>query len=182
MLISIPIVLVLGTASLWYQYRRKDRLYTSIVRQNQEALRREQQLQSLIQHLQEEKHTDSPLTGEKRQSLFQQLEELMRTEAIYKDNLLTREKVAERLETNRTYLLQVINEQTGQTFTQYVNRYRINEAIRLLSNPEEGIPLKAIASTVGFNSMTTFYKLFQTTVGMPPKQYRDKVLSLHRDT
>lgn len=106
----------------------------------------------------------------------------MRTEAIYKDNLLTREKVAERLETNRTYLLQVINEQTGQTFTQYVNRYRINEAIRLLSNPEEGIPLKAIASTVGFNSMTTFYKLFQTTVGMPPKQYRDKVLSLHRDT
>lgn len=181
LLVGILVFILLGTASLWYQYRRKDRLYTSIVRQNQEALRREQQMQALIQNLQEEKHADSPLTGEKRQSLFQQLEELMQKQAAYKDNLLTREKVAEQLGTNRTYLSQVINEQTGQTFTQYINRYRINEAVRLLSDPMEEAPLKSIASTVGFNSMTTFYKLFQATVGMPPRQYRDKVMYLHRN-
>lgn len=113
--------------------------------------------------------------------MFQRLEKLMQEEEVYKENLLTKERVADLLGTNRTYLSQVINEQTQQNFTQYVNNYRINEAIRLLSNPETDIPLKAVASEVGFNSMSTFYKIFQNTVGIPPKQYRNKVMSMHKN-
>ena len=113
--------------------------------------------------------------------MFQRLEKLMQEEEVYKENLLTKERVADLLGTNRTYLSQVINEQTQQNFTQYVNNYRINEAIRLLSDPETDIPLKAVASEVGFNSMSTFYKIFQNTVGIPPKQYRNKVMSMHKN-
>lgn len=104
----------------------------------------------------------------------------MQEEEVYKENLLTKERVADLLGTNRTYLSQIINEQTQQNFTQYVNNYRINEAIRLLSDPETDIPLKAVASEVGFNSMSTFYKIFQNAVGIPPKQYRNKVMSMHK--
>lgn len=100
------------------------------------------------------------LTDEKKHVLFQNLEHCMTDQGIYRDKLLTKEKVADLLGTNRTYLSQVINEQTGQTFTQYVNRYRLDEAIRLLGDPQADITLKGIASDVGFSSMTTFYKVF----------------------
>lgn len=130
----------------------------------------------------EKKYVNSPLTDEKKHVLFQNLEHCMTDQGIYRDKLLTKEKVADLLGTNRTYLSQVINEQTGQTFTQYVNRYRLDEAIRLLGDPQADITLKAIASDVGFSSMTTFYKVFQTNVGMSPKEYREKALHLSSGT
>ncbi|MBM6780940.1 helix-turn-helix domain-containing protein [Bacteroides mediterraneensis] len=195
-LIGILVIVLLVVFALWYRYRRQNQLYTSIVRQHQESIRKEQQLKEVIASLREqsqeapaapsvssvgEKYAASSLTNEKKNSLFQRLENLMQEEEIYKENLLTKERVADLLGTNRTYLSQVINEQTQQNFTQYVNNYRINEAIRLLSDPETDIPLKAVASEVGFNSMSTFYKIFQNTVGIPPKQYRNKVMSMHKN-
>lgn len=180
---GILLLVLVSSALLWHQYRKKNRLYRSIVLQNQEALRREQSLQAAINDLQQaqsEKRPAPSLNEEKKASLFQQLEQLMRDRSIYRDNQLTKDKAAELLGTNRTYLSQTINEQTGQTFTQYVNQYRLNEAIRLLNDPEQDIPLKVIASEVGFSSMTTFYKVFQASVGMPPKQYRETAMKLHR--
>ena len=194
-LVCAIIIILLVVFALWYRYKRQNQLYTSIVRQHQESIRKEQNLKEVIASLQEqqqdtlsalsspvsEKYASSSLTNEKKNSLFQRLERLMQEDAVYKENLLTKERVAELLDTNRTYLSQVINEQTQQNFTQYVNNYRINEAIRLLSDPETDIPLKAVAAEVGFNSMSTFYKIFQNTVGIPPKQYRNKVMSMHKN-
>ena len=99
----------------------------------------------------------------------------MSEEFLYRDPELTKEKIADMLKTNRTYLSQVINERTGMSVPQYINSYRIKEAIRILSNTSDNTPLKAIVIDLGFNSMSTFYKLFQTSVGMTPTLYRKKV-------
>lgn len=195
-LIGILIIVLLVIFALWYRYKRQNQLYTNIVRQYQESIRKELQLKDVISSLRKqqeetasalppsasEKYAASSLTSEKKMSLFQRLERLMQEEEVYKENLLTKERVADLLGTNRTYLSQVINEQTQQNFTQYINNYRINEAIRLLSDPKSDIPLKAVAAEVGFSSMSTFYKIFQNTVGIPPKQYRNKVMSMHNNT
>ena len=45
----------------------------------------------------------------------------MREEKIYKDNSITKDKIADLLGTNRTYLSRIINEQSKQSFTRYVN-------------------------------------------------------------
>ena len=90
-------------------------------------------------------------------------------------------KVAEILGTNRTYLSRIINEQSKLSFTHYVNRFRIEEAIRLLSDPNNETPLKAISTELGFNSISTFYNLFQSSVGMTPSQYRNKVMELQKE-
>jgi AraC-like DNA-binding protein len=105
----------------------------------------------------------------------------MREEKIYKDNFITKDKVAEILGTNRTYLSRIINEQSKLSFTHYVNRFRIEEAIRLLSDPNNETPLKAISTELGFNSISTFYNLFQSSVGMTPSQYRNKVMELQKE-
>lgn len=159
--------------SLVYFIWRRNRFYTTIVHQYHTRIRREKQMQ--------EKYSMSSLSEEKGVNLFLQLEKIMREEVIYRDNLLTKEKVADMLGTNRTYLSQIINQQTSLTFTQYINEYRINEAVKLISDPGNQIPLKAISSDVGFSSMTTFYKAFQNTVGMTPSQYKNKTIELYKN-
>ncbi|MCD7924473.1 MAG: AraC family transcriptional regulator [Bacteroides sp.] len=185
--ILIIIFIVLGL--LYYLYRRKNKLYLSIVKQNQEAIKRETELNRRIKELETnesspstpEKYAASSLTDEKSLELFRTLERTMREEKIYKDNFITKDKVAELLGTNRTYLSRIINEQAKLSFTHYVNRFRIEEAIRLLSDPANDTPLKAISADLGFNSISTFYNLFQSAVGMTPSQYRNKVLQLQKE-
>lgn len=204
LLIAGFICIFIAASLLYYLYYRKNKLYLTIVKQNQDAIRREQQLQNKIDEqfaeigrqsalLQEyltdstktslpqpEKYASSSLTDEKKQDLFLRLETLLREEKVFTDNLLTKEKVAEMLGTNRTYLSQIINEQTKQTFTQFVNGFRTKEAVRSLSDPDNQTPLKAISAELGFNSMTTFYSQFQAATGMTPAQYRNKVQELHK--
>ena len=185
--ILIIIFIVLGL--LYYLYRRKNKLYLSIVKQNQEAIKRETELNRRIKELETnepspstpEKYAASSLTDKKSLELFRTLERTMREEKIYKDNFITKDKVAELLGTNRTYLSRIINEQAKLSFTHYVNRFRIEEAIRLLSDPANDTPLKAISADLGFNSISTFYNLFQSAVGMTPSQYRNKVLQLQKE-
>lgn len=205
LLIAGFICIFIAASLLYYLYYRKNKLYLTIVKQNQDAIRREQQLQNKIDEqfaeigrqsalLQEyltdstktslpqpEKYASSSLTDEKKQDLFLRLETLLWEEKVFTDNLLTKEKVAEMLGTNRTYLSQIINEQTKQTFTQFVNGFRTKEAVRLLSDPDNQTPLKAISAELGFNSMTTFYSQFQAATGMTPAQYRNKVQELHKN-
>ena len=160
-------MIVLGL--LYYLYHRKNKLYLSIVKQNQEAIKRETELHRRIKELEtnapsmvstSEKYASSSLTDEKSLELFRTLERIMREEKIYKDNFITKDKLS---------------------FTHYVNRFRIEEAIRLLSDPNNETPLKAISTELGFNSISTFYNLFQSSVGMTPSQYRNKVMELQKE-
>lgn len=97
---------------------------------------------------------------------------------IFTDPGITINQVADMLGTNRTYLSKAINESTGKTFTQLVSEYRIHEAIALVSDLEQNLPLKVIATTVGFNSLSTFYSAFQSVTGMPPARYRAQLTQL----
>ena len=79
-----------------------------------------------------------------------------------------------------TYLSQVVNAQTGMNMVSYINSFRIQEAVELLSDAGSEIPLKAVALEAGFSSLSTFYKLFKQTVGMTPLKFREKVAELAR--
>lgn len=186
LLVGLGFIVILS-GLMYYLYRRKNKLYRVIVRQHRAAIRDEElqsrrlkelesRLRDLEQPVPSPKYSSSSLSEEKKTALFGELERLFREESVYKDNLLTKKKVSELLNTNPTYLSQIINEQTGQTFTQYVNGYRIKEAVRLLSMPGCVTPLKAIAYDLGFNSITTFYHLFQNEIGMTPARYRKNVV------
>ena len=97
---------------------------------------------------------------------------------LFTDPSLTIAAVAERLETNRTYLSKAINDITGKTFTQLVNEYRIRQAIAEISDLKADKPLKQIATDVGFNSLSTFYNTFQASTGMTPARYRSQLKGL----
>lgn len=126
----------------------------------------------------QQKHKHGRAVGEtnsqedKMRDLFERLQRLMQEQKLYRDPGLTREGVAERLQTNRTYLTEVIQRYTGLSFVHYINSYRIEEAAAILSDPSVDTPIKAVASGLGFTSISTFYRLFQAIKGTSPSQYR----------
>lgn len=191
-LVGITFVVLIVVLLFYINYRRKNRLYKQIVRESVDWLAKERQFSKRIAEQEKQlqeligkagavdggRYSGSSLNKDSQQELFGRLERLMQNDQVYKNSLFTREKMAELLGTNRTYLSQTINEQTGLTFTHYMNKYRIEEARRILADPQDDTPIKAIAADLGFSSVTTFYTLFKAVVQMSPDQYRKHARSL----
>lgn len=180
------VIVAIGLGTTYFIYRRQNRLYLSIVQQNREALQREARLLKQIDVLTressgQEKYTNSSLSSEKSDELFERIERLIHEEHLYREPKLTKERLAELVGSNGTYLSQVINTQTGLSVVNYLNKYRIDEAVRLLSDARNDTPLKAIAAEVGFGSLSAFYRLFNERIGMSPSKYREKILQITRD-
>ena len=194
-LVGITFVVLIVVLLFYINYRRKNRLYKQIVRESVDWLAKERQFSKRIAEQEKQlqeligkagavdggRYSGSSLNKDSQQELFGRLERLMQNDQVYKNSLFTREKMAELLGTNRTYLSQTINEQTGLTFTHYMNKYRIEEARRILADPQDDTPIKAIAADLGFSSVTTFYTLFKAVVQMSPDQYRKHARSLREN-
>lgn len=172
-LTAFALVLICLLAT-WLMYRHKNHLYLQIARQYKETVEKLKSGQSDTEDNKAENKND------KYDGIFERLESLMKNEKIYRELNLTRERVAELMNSNRTYLSQVIKEKTGQSFITYINDFRIQEAIEILSDPKNDMPLKALSSHLGFSSITTFYKLFKDKVGMTPAKYRERIIVLSK--
>lgn len=184
-------VLLTLLAYAYFSYRHRQALYKKIVLQNTRAVARQKALQQQIEALSKEKDVvpnelelpekkSLTIDEEKMNKLYTQLCWQMEHERLYTEPQLTREKVAEILGTNRTYLTKVIKDKTGMNFLQYINSYRINEAISILSDKEKvNYPLKQIWNDLGFSSPSTFFKLFQQTLGITPSIYRKQFMEVN---
>ncbi|MCM1318542.1 MAG: helix-turn-helix domain-containing protein [Bacteroides sp.] len=155
-LCSVLLILIILT---WH-YQKLRRLYKKIVIRQREEMECEK-----AASMPREERTDE---------IYANLCRLMEEEKIYTDSHLTRDRVAEMLGTNRTYLTQIIKTYTGKSYPQFVNGYRIRHALRVLSDAETAdYPLKALSTDLGFSSLSTFYKTFQNEVGMTPSMYKN---------
>ena len=98
------------------------------------------------------------------------LEMWMKTEKPYlnKDFRLT--DLMQVLPMNRTYLSQFINTEYGCNFYQYVTKYRIEEAKRLMSE-QPSMRMQEVAERCGFSSATVFGRIFARETEMTPKEW-----------
>jgi AraC-like DNA-binding protein len=71
---------------------------------------------------------------------------------------------------NRTYLSQLINNEYGCNFYQFVTNYRIEEAKRLMREHPD-MKFQEIAEQCGFSSPTVFSRIFAREVGMSPREW-----------
>lgn len=60
----------------------------------------------------------------------------------------------------------------GMTFSQFVTRYRLNTACRLLEHSQKGVA--EICYAVGFNDLPHFTRVFRKETGMSPSGYRKR--------
>ena len=72
------------------------------------------------------------------------------------------------------YFSRVFKEYTHESFSEYLTRQRIQNALALLYN--EDIPITDVAYLSGFQSISNFSKVFRNSMGCSPLQYRKKHL------
>ena len=100
-------------------------------------------------------------------SLAVSLEQLMNERQLYLQHDLKISDVASLLYTNRTYIQHTIQELSGESFTKYVNRKRIEYAIELQKkHPEYNI--ETIATQSGYTHLGTFYRNYKIVTGKTP--------------
>lgn len=71
---------------------------------------------------------------------------------------------------NRTYLSQFIHDEFDCSFFQFVNRYRIEEAKRLLRE-EPSLTIEQVALRSGFSSRVSFTRVFTNETGLSPREW-----------
>ncbi len=99
--------------------------------------------------------------------------EAMERDQPYLDPGITLPKLAQGLNVPVSHLSQVINEQLGRNFYEFINGYRVEAAKRGLLRPGAGqAKLITIAFECGFNSLATFNRVFKELSGRTPSEFR----------
>lgn len=98
--------------------------------------------------------------------------QVVEKEQRYLDPDLSLADLAAELNTNRTYISRYINSDMHCSFYEYINNLRIRYAVKLLEDTDDKIDVVAMRS--GFNSITTFRRIFSKTYGMTASEYRRK--------
>ena len=136
-----------------------------LYRRIQEQIRQENKAVETIKQIPE-----NDLSRELR--LFINLNELLEKEKLYTDPTLNRDDLAQRLGTNRTYLMEAVRTYSGNmTVREYIYDFRLKHAAELLSSPS-ALSIDQICYDSGFASRSVFYRLFRQSYGLSPNEYR----------
>lgn len=83
---------------------------------------------------------------------------------------LSLEQATSALGLNRNKINDILKEETGLTFSAYLNRLRLKEAARLLADGKYAV--SEVAYSVGYNNVSYFNKLFKEEYGCAPTQFK----------
>ncbi len=112
-------------------------------------------------------------------SLFERINFIL-LEKLEKENFflqkdLSLRKAAKQLGTNEKYLSNTINKIYNQSFSNFINSYRVEYAKKILLDKNYcNYTIESIGNISGFNSKTNFNSTFKNRVGMTPSEYKQK--------
>jgi AraC-like DNA-binding protein len=105
--------------------------------------------------------------------ISQNLLQFMGNEKPYLDEELSLSKLSSLLGISTNQLSQVINQNLNTNFYKFVNSYRIKEVqVKLKDSKYDHYSILGIAFESGFNSKSTFNKIFKEETGMTPSEYK----------
>ncbi len=79
--------------------------------------------------------------------------------------------LAEKMNVTPNYMGRLFREETGESFSSYINSIRIRNACNMLMY--SNVPIKEISEMSGYMSNEYFFSVFKKKVGMTPAEYRN---------
>ena len=161
------------------QYRKKNNAYKFLVRKNIDLLNKEKELKNLKEKITSNGSNNNrkiTINDNIKDEILKKLEQLLDNEQAYKNFDLTIDKLAKNISTNRNYLSQTIYKEFGKGYIDFINEYRVKEAMFLLSDPQKcsRLSISGIAKETGFRSFTSFIHAFKKFTGITPTMFRSK--------
>jgi putative ABC transport system permease protein len=102
------------------------------------------------------------------------LKKTMKANVYYQDPELSLSSLAEKLDLSPHELSRIINTVLKKSFNDFINEYRVQAAARKMQDPGYAhITLLGIAFESGFNSQSTFNRIFKQMTGKSPLEYKN---------
>jgi len=120
------------------------------------------------------KEIKKDMSSEKANDIMRRIIETLTKNKLYLNSELTLDNLSDKMNVNHYYLSQAISSSWEGNFIDLVNTYRVKEAKKLLSNPKfANMNIIDIGFKVGFNSKSTFNRVFKNKINITPKEYRE---------
>ncbi|HJW30394.1 MAG TPA: AraC family transcriptional regulator [Saprospiraceae bacterium] len=121
------------------------------------------------------KNVKTGLPSEKTTDIVARTLNLMEKDKLFQESELSLQDLADKLQQPAYIVSQAINDGLQKSFYDLVNGYRVEEAKRLLRNPEnQNYKILSVGFEAGFNSKTTFNTVFKKFTGFSPSDYREQ--------
>jgi len=132
--------------------------------------------QDLVTKDDKEKYAGSKLTKAESLKYIDSLNHTMETTKPYLKPNLTLPELAAQLSLSTHYLSQIINENYNLNFFDYINKYRIEEVKKKMQDPDfSNYSLLGIALESGFNSKSSFNRIFKKFTGQTPSEFKESI-------
>ena len=143
--------------------------YLIIYKRRNPASESEGESEGQVHDSSEKNQATCPPDSPRDEQLMQRIIQLMEEQRPYLDSDLKQADVATALGVRLDEVSRCINSYAFN-FSQFVNGYRIEYAKQLMLR-KPGIKMTQVAIESGFSSDRTFYRAFNTIVGMPPSDW-----------
>jgi len=164
--ITLTVLLLVcgGLLYIYLQKRELSKAYKILFEKNIEILD--------YQKNSSEKYGRSSLKRELQDELMHKILTLMEDSVVICHTDFTLDRLAELVQSNPTYVSQVINDEAKKNFRSFLNSYRIPEAQRYFSEPDAAkFSIESVAFKVGFKSRNAFDNAFKEITGVTPSFY-----------
>lgn len=127
----------------------------------------------LVVHRPVKKYAGSKLDAKEKKRICEVSNTVIKKDKIYLDPKLNIDRLAEKVACSRHSISQVLNECMRQSFYDYINHRRVEEAKMLLADESrKDHKIASIGYDAGFNSLSTFNDVFKKLSGCTPSQFR----------
>lgn len=114
----------------------------------------------------------SPIPAEKLAQVIRVLRKSMEQDKVWLDADLNLGKLAQCCGVSPKTLSIILNQHMGISFTEFVNRYRVDAVKERILRPESRqLTIAGLAYECGFNSLPTFQRAFKAITGMSPREF-----------
>lgn len=122
----------------------------------------------------EDKYKNNNISEEEKKKLLDKILNVMEDVDEICSESFSLSRLAELTGSKNNYVSLVINENYGCNFNNFLNKFRIKEACRRLTDDEHygNYTIDTISNSLGFKSRTTLATSFKKIVGLTPSQYR----------
>lgn len=118
-------------------------------------------------------HKSKTVIDDSKVSLLkEQLTSLMNEQNLFLNPLLKASDIAKEMNISVQVLSYVINKGLNQSFNDYINKIRVDHVKEELANADlKKLSLMGVATASGFNSESSFYRIFKKHTGLTPRAY-----------
>lgn len=171
MLVMLAFLLsaVLAVVIIFRQHQRMRGQLRALFRKNLEEMQQAAEVSATQRILETE--PPSNLEEATVQARYQAILQVMERDKPWLDPGFNLQELSTKLATNQKYISQAINMYSDTGFSGMMNRYRVNEARRLILEGKPDTSLNDIALQAGFTNRVSFYRQFKEITGISPSEF-----------